>query len=186
MSDVKELFKIRYTDNPPDPAPPYPGKKSRNHPEGSVLTRHEFLQQHSDQWLQYVKDNALFKTSYFSDKLKCLKHHLRESQTSPQGITNWYEVSLEQCTALLKDSVQRLLPAEEQEIEHNLEKQQGDQVEQVELTSADNPKDPAPVYPGKKTDTNPGGSLLSRQDYLQQQTDLWFLSVKDKSPYRIG
>ena len=64
MPHSKEVQRLLFKDNPPMPAPAYPGRKSRNRPEGSVLTREEFLQQETDQWLIHVKDNPMYKVTF--------------------------------------------------------------------------------------------------------------------------
>ena len=167
--------KITFQDNPPEPAPPYPGKKSRNCPHGILVTKHEYLQQQSDEWLQIMKNHNLYKTTYLSDKAWCLKHHLRLSSNKSEEVTQLL------CRQLIESSEEILLPEYEQEHEHDEETEQNPE---QSLRVEHNPPEKAPSYPGKLTQENPNGSMLSRQAYLQEESDQWFLYVKEKLTYR--
>ena len=107
MPHSKEVQRLLFKDNPPMPAPAYPGRKSRNRPGGSVFTREEFLQQETDQWLIYVKDNPMYNKTFMADKAKCLIYHLRKSNSIRQGLT------VAHCHSFINNSEQRLLPPPE-------------------------------------------------------------------------
>ena len=52
---------IFVSDNPPDRAPCYPTKFNRNNIEGKTMTRDEWLQNHTDIWVMYMKDKPVYK-----------------------------------------------------------------------------------------------------------------------------
>ena len=67
---------ISVSDNPPDRAPRYPGKFNRNNIGGTTMTRDEWLQNHTDRWVMYMKDKPAYKQSYLSVRARVLHSHL--------------------------------------------------------------------------------------------------------------
>ena len=82
MPHDKDVKRLLYSKNPPEPAPAYPGRRSRNNTSGSTLTWQEFVQEETDQWLKYVIKSPSYSITYMADKMKCLMQHLRFTKKS--------------------------------------------------------------------------------------------------------
>ena len=68
---------IRREDCPVDRAPFYPGKKSRNNPNGSTLTKFEFVSKTIEDWVKHFDDSDKYHNTGFAEKVGYLKVHLR-------------------------------------------------------------------------------------------------------------
>ena len=77
MSHRIPATKITVAENPPEKAPPYPGKYSRNHKDGPTMTSYEWLDKCTDRWVQYMKGKPAYTQSYHSVKDLVLHSHLR-------------------------------------------------------------------------------------------------------------
>ena len=53
----------------------------------------------------------------------------------------------------------------------------------IRITASDNPDEKAPQYPGKFRRNNKQGTILSRQEWLKQQTDEWVQHMRVKPAY---
>ena len=80
MVHSKVVTHLTSADNPPNLALCYPGKWSRNNKEGSTLTLMQFLQQMTYEWLDYVKLNPVYDSTYLADKVKCLERYLANNK----------------------------------------------------------------------------------------------------------
>ena len=181
MPHSKEVQRLLFKDNPPMPAPAYPGRKSRNRPGGSVLTREEFLQQETDQWLIYVMNNPLYNTTFIADKAKCLIFHLQKSNSRRQGLT------VAHCRSFIKNSEQRLLPLPES-FQAQQQEQEEDEINtkgntRTSLRAEDNPPLLAPPYQEFLLDNTLGGSVQTKEDFLREQTEQWLMFVREKPVY---
>ena len=76
-----KMFGLKAVHNPPDPAPPYPGAWRRQNKKGSLMSKNDYLQQHTNQWLEYVKKNPAYYQSILSVKAKVLRCHLQGQAT---------------------------------------------------------------------------------------------------------
>ena len=76
MASVSEL---RCSDNPPDPAPSYPGKWGRNNLRGLTISKQEYLDQKTDEWLAYVGSKPSYQVTKMANKALCLRSHLKAS-----------------------------------------------------------------------------------------------------------
>ena len=111
MSHSKLVISV--SDNPPDRAPRYPGKFNRNNIAGTTMTRDEWLQNHTDRWVMYMKDKPAYKQSYLSVRARVLHSHLSLT------LSNLYRGKVEdkKCRKLLQDAEQRLLGVEQDRAE---------------------------------------------------------------------
>ena len=103
MSHSKLVISV--SDNPPDRAPRYPGKFNRNNIGGTTMTRDEWLQNHTDIWVMYMKDKPAYKQSYLSVRARVLHSHLSLT------LSNLYRGKVEdkKCRKLLQHVEQWLL-----------------------------------------------------------------------------
>ena len=101
MPHSKDVKRLMYSENPPEPAPAYPGRWSRNNTSGSTLTWQEFVQEETDQWLKYVIKSPSYSITYMADKIKCLMQHLRFTKKS--------KLTQLQLRALIESAESRLL-----------------------------------------------------------------------------
>ena len=76
---MASVSKLLCSDNPPDPALPYPGKWGRNNLKGITLSKQEYLDQKTDEWLAYVSSKPSYQVTAMANKARCLKSHLKES-----------------------------------------------------------------------------------------------------------
>ena len=70
---------ITAKDNPKVKAPQYPGKYSRNYKQGVPQTKDEWLEEHTDLWLQHMVNKPAYRKSYTADKAVILLLHLSKS-----------------------------------------------------------------------------------------------------------
>ena len=68
---------IRSEDCPDDTAPVYPGKKSRNKPNGSSLTKSEYILKAIDIWVKHFDDSDRYHNTAFGNKVTYLKLYLK-------------------------------------------------------------------------------------------------------------
>ena len=125
MPHSKDVKRLLYSENPPEPAPAYPGRKSRNNTSGSTLTWQEFLQEEADQWVLYVMTKPSYSTTFMADKTKCLMQHLRNTKKS--------KLTQAQLRKLIESAERRLLI--EQDSDQEVKNEQGE-VQEQELASA--------------------------------------------------
>ena len=76
MPHSRSVIRITVADNPPEKAPPYPGKYSRNQKGGATMTRDEWLQEHTDRWVHHMGGKPAYNQTYQSDKALVLHSHL--------------------------------------------------------------------------------------------------------------
>ena len=100
MSHSKLVISV--SDNPPDRPPRYPGKFNWNNIGGTTMTRDEWLQNHTDRWVMYMKDKPVYKQSYLSVRARVLHSHLSLT------LSNLYRGKVEdkKCRKLLQDAEQ--------------------------------------------------------------------------------
>ena len=85
----KPVIRLKATDNPPVPTPPYPGLWHRNNTDGIMISKMEYLQNHTNQWLDYVKNNKSYEETFMADKAKVLILHLQGKRKSdPNFVTH--------------------------------------------------------------------------------------------------
>jgi hypothetical protein len=68
---------IKKADCPPGLAEPYPGKKSRNNPKGTVLTKSEFTDKSVETWVRHFENSDEYHKTIFSNKVGYLKTYLK-------------------------------------------------------------------------------------------------------------
>ena len=56
MAESKKKV-MRKEDCPSTVADPYPGKKSRNNPNGTILTKSEFIEKEVENWVEHFKNS---------------------------------------------------------------------------------------------------------------------------------
>ena len=67
---------LKVANNPPEPAPPYPGKWSRNNKSGIMLSMDEFLEEKASEWYNFVKVQSNYKNMFMTNKARLLLSHL--------------------------------------------------------------------------------------------------------------
>ena len=68
---------IKKADCPPGLAEPYPGKKSRNNPKGTVLTKSEFTDKSVETWVRHFENSDEYHKTIFSHKVGYLQTYLK-------------------------------------------------------------------------------------------------------------
>ena len=107
MPHSQDVIRLKVSDNPPESAPQYPGKWSRKNEGGSLQTKMEFLQEVTNRWLEFVKDNPAYDQTYTADKAKVLICHLKGKAQGGNKVTH------SQCKQLVTTAEVRL-----QKLEH--------------------------------------------------------------------
>ena len=79
MPHSRPVTRIMAKDNPKVKAPQYPGKYSRNYKQGVPQTKDEWLEEHTDLWLQHMVNKPSYRKSYTADKAVILLLHLSKS-----------------------------------------------------------------------------------------------------------
>ena len=84
----KSVTRLTVADNPEERAPLYPGKWSRNNLNGSALSKNEYLEEKTSEWLDHVKNKEMYTKTSLADKVKVLVLHLGlSSKKGRQGKT---------------------------------------------------------------------------------------------------
>ena len=84
----KSVTRLTVADNPEERAPLYPGKWSRNNLNGSALSKNEYLEEKTSEWLEHVKNKEMYTKTSLPDKVKVLVLHLGlSSKKGRQGKT---------------------------------------------------------------------------------------------------
>ena len=78
-TDRKE---IRYADGPQNSAKAYPGKKSRNNPNGTALTKSEFIASEVEKWVRHFDNSDLYHQTFFAHKVTYLQRYLKKLYVS--------------------------------------------------------------------------------------------------------
>ena len=73
---------ISQRDCPADPAPQYPGKYSRINPNGSILSKQEFLDSAVKAWVDHFKESEKYESTRLSNKVTYLMQHLKHYKTA--------------------------------------------------------------------------------------------------------
>ena len=68
---------ITKADCPSKAADPYPGKRGRNTPTGSVLTRKQFIEKQVEDWINHFDDSEEYQNELVSRKAVYLVRHLK-------------------------------------------------------------------------------------------------------------
>ena len=68
MRDESKRVKLTEADNPPEKAPKYPGRWSRNNKSGLTISREEYLQQKTDEWFEYVQEKPAYNFTSMAHK----------------------------------------------------------------------------------------------------------------------
>ena len=105
MSDNILSAKIRSEDCPSGFAPYYPGKKNRNNPNGTLLSRSEFADQVITDWVRHFTDKERYRRTAWAHKCKYLVQYLK-----PLG------VDYKTAKTKLLDIEQKLANEEEEEV----------------------------------------------------------------------
>ena len=77
ISDLRMPETIRSEDCPPGLAPCYPGKKSKNNPNGTDLSRSEFADKVITDWVKYFTDKESYKRTPWALKSRYLLQYMR-------------------------------------------------------------------------------------------------------------
>ena len=109
----KPVTRITVADNPEVKAPAYPGKFRRNNEKGSTITKEEWLQEQTDEWLRHMKGKPAYNKTYLSDKALVLLSHLSNTLL----VQHRGKVDYPKCRQLVASSEQRL--AQQQEGDEN-------------------------------------------------------------------
>ena len=68
---------ITRADCPSKIADPYPGKRSKNNPAGSLLTRKEYVEKQVQDWIEHFKDSEQYQHELVTSKVRYLVQHLK-------------------------------------------------------------------------------------------------------------
>ena len=68
---------ITRADCPSKIADPYPGKRNKNNPSGSLLTRKEYVEKQVQDWIDHFKDNEQYQDELVTNKVRYLVRHLK-------------------------------------------------------------------------------------------------------------
>ena len=131
MGDKSGPKPLSVADNPPEPAPPYPGKFWRNNKKGVAMTKEQWIQEQVFQWVVYMKDKPAYSRAFLSTKAKVLLPHLSKftSKTRKTRVTPLWASKVDY------PSCRRFI----QEAERNLQLQQDTHEIQVDMSNLDNP-----------------------------------------------
>ena len=77
ISDLRMPETIRSEDCPPGLAPCYPGKKSKNNPNGTDLSRSEFADKVITDWVKYFTDKESYKRTPWAHKSRYLLQYMK-------------------------------------------------------------------------------------------------------------
>ena len=109
MRDESKRVKLTGADNPPEKAPKYPGRWSRNNKSGLAISREEYLQQKTDEWFEYVKENPAYRLTAMAHKALSLYSHLRLSFSKRKRS----KVDQDECRMFLENTEARKMNKEE-------------------------------------------------------------------------
>ena len=122
MPHSQPVTRLKASDNPPEKAPPFPGLWSRDNEQGSTMSKTEFYQDITNQWLEVVKDKPAYSNTYIADKAKVLSLHIQSKRD---------KITHAQCKQFITRSELRLQELESLEEQEQLEKDvQDEQVQQ--------------------------------------------------------
>ena len=93
---------ITKEDCPPQTAPPYPGKWSRENPRGTSVSRSDYIDHLVDNWVKHFEDSQSYQNSTLSHKAKYLVRYLVNVNV------NWRKVNAKVATKLLVQAEIRL------------------------------------------------------------------------------
>ena len=131
MGDNLGLEALSVVHNPPEPAPPYPGKFRRNNQKGVAMTKEQWIQEQVFQWVVYMKDKPAYSKAFLSTKAKVLLSHLSKftSKTKKTKVTpsRPSKVDYPSCRKFI------------QEAESNLQLQQDRNEINIDMSHLDNP-----------------------------------------------
>ena len=65
-------------DCPANQAPKFPGKKTRNNPTGTLLTKSEFIEKEIEAWVNHFNNSNMYHETYFAHKIIYLRQHLKD------------------------------------------------------------------------------------------------------------
>ena len=68
---------MTHDDCPQEPAPPYPGKFTRNNPNCTRLTKNAYMRKMIKDWIDHFEGNEKYENTYLCHKTLYLKHHMR-------------------------------------------------------------------------------------------------------------
>ena len=85
MPHSKVVIRLNAADNPPNNAPPYPGKWSRQNHKGITKSKTEYYQEVTNLWLEFVKEKPGYKSTFMADQAKALSLHLGQSKKKGRG-----------------------------------------------------------------------------------------------------
>ena len=124
MVDNKGVVPLSVSDNPPEKAPPYPGKFCRNNKDGVTMTKEEWLQEQALQWVKFMQEKPAYTNTYLANKARLLLAHFsRCSPTKPKmRVTKSYPGKVDNYKCR-----QVILKADAQ-IQHQRQQQQLDQM----------------------------------------------------------
>ena len=112
---------IRKADCPPGLADPYPGKKSRNNPKGTVLTKSEFISETVETWVRHFENSDDYHKTVFSNKVGYLQTYLKLLKV---GYSDVKEKLMEVETKLAQENQEEILTQSQNLI--NSEMDEGD------------------------------------------------------------
>ena len=98
----------------PEKAKPYPGKISRNNPNGCVLSKEEYIKNVVLDWVRYLRENCRekYEDATCSHKLKYLGHHLVKVKTGfKKG--EIYDILLDAERSLNRETEQEILDSQD-------------------------------------------------------------------------
>ena len=77
LQNIRMADHIRSDDCPPDKAPPYPGRKTKNNKDGVELTKNEFTDKVISDWVRHFEDKDRYQNTPWGVKTMYLMLHLK-------------------------------------------------------------------------------------------------------------
>ena len=78
---------ITKEDCPSQKADPYPGKRSRKNPSGSLLTRQQHIEKQVQDWISHFKDSDRYQNDTVYNKVKYLMRYLKGLNVTNRAAT---------------------------------------------------------------------------------------------------
>ena len=85
MPPKSKKSEISQVDCPSTVASQYPGKFSKDNPNGSVLNKHEFIESAVRDWVKHFDESDKYENTTMAHKVMYLEHHLCKFKTRRFG-----------------------------------------------------------------------------------------------------
>ena len=153
---------IKSEDCPDESAPPYPGKKSRNNPEGSLLNKSEFIDSEIDKWVRHFENSEKYHQTYFAVRANYLYCHMKRLFVSSKDIK---DKLIKTETKLAKESEDENLSQSQDQISSEMD--------------IDNDSSDSDIFRDDETD--------KKKSRWEKETDIYkVLSLSDEELFETG